>query len=82
MTLIDKSIAAALKVLDGWPGTPEELGSDLADATMTVDPPGWSDEERTRWRSRLERKRSARNRILSVKGGEELLRIEERMMKR
>ncbi len=71
--------AAAMKVLESWPGTPEELGVALYEATM---PPlsRWATSSKARQEER-ELITTAQNRIRACSGGEELLILERRFMR-
>ena len=68
------------RVLDNWPGTPEELGADLAIASRKPELADIFAPLRVkafvrRWNSE---RHEARARILSVEGGVELLEYEEK----
>lgn len=58
-----------LKVIDSFPGTPEELGDCLEEARSNC----WLELTEKARQACLERKATARNRILTCEGGLELL---------
>jgi hypothetical protein len=63
----------ALRVLDSWPGTPEELGAVVYDATRT--PYGVTEKLR---RADMDVVSLARKRLLSCDGGRELYEAERK----
>ena len=67
--------AAALRVLDRWPSSPESLGATLETATSYVD--SWLQGQARR--KALDEKATARRRLLSYPGGRELLTLEMRL---
>lgn len=73
----------ALKVLDNWPGTPEELGADLTIASREIELIDIfaSPLLKASVRRRNEERISARLRILSVDGGDELLKLESQLLR-
>jgi hypothetical protein len=66
MSQYNKSTILANKVLETWPGTPEELGADLEICTDTF--LAFTEQQR---QADAERRNSARLRIVSCAGGQE-----------
>lgn len=82
MTLLEKLFEVTELVLETWPGTPEELGEAIYDATKLVDAPSYDQKSRAEWTKQRHIKSMARARIAAIKGGSLLLRLEDKLKNR
>ena len=65
----------ALKVLDQWPGIPEEMGATLETATARID--SWLQGDNRR--AAVQRKAAARRLLCRYQGGRQLIDLELRL---